>query len=225
MKAGTITSWNVPEGGRFSAQDELFEFRIDFPEDKSGPVETHYMALAARKDGVLAKIIVGAGEGAVPVGTRVAVLADVDDDLSKMDLSSLDIPEASGVGGTKEVVASPSVANLLHMHGLQAPKITPTGPKGRLLKGDVLAHLGRIDRAYPKELSGRINKLSKLDLSNIKVAAPRPPPAAEAGKEKGGDPAVKVDVQVSFEEVVKLQAKLQGIYRFSLSPFTIKRTC
>lgn len=72
---------------------------------------------------------------------------------------------------------SPSVLSLLKSNNLDAALIKGSGPKGRLLKGDVLAHLGRISKSAPTDLSNRIKTLSKLDLSNIKVAAPKPAPA------------------------------------------------
>lgn len=54
--------------------------------------------------------------------------------------------------------------------------INATGPKGLLLKEEVLAYLGRINEACLKELEGRIHKLEKLDLShltNMKIASPK----------------------------------------------------
>ena len=56
----------------------------------------------------------------------------------------------------------PSVQHLLRENGLpkeEADKIPATGPNGRLLKGDVLAYLGRIKDNYTSELSERIAKL------------------------------------------------------------------
>lgn len=70
----------------------------------------------------------------------------------------------------------PSVAQLLHQKGLPASeseKIPATGPKGRLLKGDVLAYLGEISASYSSEQSARIAKLGRLDLSKIQIAPPK----------------------------------------------------
>lgn len=110
---------------------------------------------------------------------------------------------------------SPSVAHLLHTHGISKDDISlisTTGPKGRLLKGDVLAFLGKIEKSWPKELESRIHKGEKLDLSNIRIAAPRK--KAEAPK-KAEEKVVlpknaEVKLEVSFSEVLKTQSKLQG---------------
>ncbi|KAK2748353.1 pyridoxine biosynthesis protein [Myotisia sp. PD_48] len=73
----------------------------------------------------------------------------------------------------------PSVAQLLAENNISSSdvsKIPATGPNGRLLKGDVLSYIGRIPTDYPSQLASRIEGRSRLDLSNIKLAAPAPPP-------------------------------------------------
>jgi pyruvate/2-oxoglutarate dehydrogenase complex dihydrolipoamide acyltransferase (E2) component len=76
----------------------------------------------------------------------------------------------------------PAVQHLLKASGLSvqdADKIPASGPKGRLLKGDVLAYIGKITQSYPAEITTRLAKLSHLDLSNIQLAVAAPPPKAE----------------------------------------------
>ncbi|KAL2123900.1 hypothetical protein VTJ04DRAFT_265 [Mycothermus thermophilus] len=116
----------------------------------------------------------------------------------------------------------PSVIHLLQANGIDpasAPsQIRGTGPHGRILKGDVLAYLGKIDARAPKENSARFDKLAHLDLSNIKVAPPAAKPAAakEEGKKAAAAeeaPAVPekrlVSVQVSLTAVVETQRKIR----------------
>lgn len=110
--------------------------------------------------------------------------------------------------------SSPSVAHLLRTHGIakdDISRIPTTGPKGRLLKGDVLAFLGKIQKNWPKELESRINKSEKLDLSNIKIAAPKKKAEAPKKVEKVELPKnTEVKLEISFSEVLKVQSKLQG---------------
>ncbi|TKA25013.1 hypothetical protein B0A54_17188 [Friedmanniomyces endolithicus] len=71
----------------------------------------------------------------------------------------------------------PSVEHLLHLNGMtaaDADSIPSSGPNGRLLKGDVLAHLGRINKEHPAQITARLLKLAHLDLSNIQLAAAPP---------------------------------------------------
>ncbi|KAI9858981.1 MAG: pyridoxine biosynthesis protein [Vezdaea acicularis] len=113
----------------------------------------------------------------------------------------------------------PSVQHLLHENGLpdsEADKIPASGPQGRLLKGDVLAYLGSIQSSYPSDLSGRISKLSHLDLTNIKVApakakakakeADRATPAAPIPTE---EPDSEIAVSISFDSALKVQKRIQ----------------
>ena len=120
----------------------------------------------------------------------------------------------------------PSIAQLLHEKGLptsEAGKIPASGPKGRLLKGDVLAYLGRISSSYPSEQSQRIAKLGHLDLSNIKIAPP--PPGAEKKVPESPDPSpsktssaiemtppqdTEIAVTISLQKVFEVQKRIHS---------------
>ena len=113
----------------------------------------------------------------------------------------------------------PSIVQLLHEKGLspsEADKIPATGPKGRLLKGDVLAYLGRISSSYSSEQSARITRLGHLDLSNVKAAAPKKvllPPASESQPSAAQEPEateIEVAVPVSLSSVLSVQKRIQA---------------
>jgi hypothetical protein len=92
-------------------------------------------------------------------------------------------------------------------------KIPASGPKGRLLKGDVLAYLGQIAAEYPASQAATLAKLTHLDLSNIKIAAapapaPKPAPAAEEVVAKA--PAMtSVAISISLAAVLRAQEKIE----------------
>ncbi|KAL4783517.1 hypothetical protein BJX76DRAFT_251248 [Aspergillus varians] len=110
----------------------------------------------------------------------------------------------------------PSVTQLLHEKGIpdaEVSKIPASGPKGRLLKGDVLAYLGLIPSDYPSSQASRIAKLAHLDLSNIKIAPPPAPapeqaPAVEKPVARA-PPTISVAVSISLSTVLAVQRKLQ----------------
>jgi hypothetical protein len=108
----------------------------------------------------------------------------------------------------------PSVAQLLREKGIpqsDLSKIPASGPKGRLLKGDVLAYIGQIPAEYPSTQAATLAKLSHLDLSNIKIA-PAPAPAAPAAVEEkvvAPLPMSSVAISVSLAAVLSAQKKLQ----------------
>jgi len=131
---------------------------------------------------------------------------------------SANSPSKSTTGKAKKQTYPllPSVEHLLHEHGLDVSAVdsmTPTGPNNRLLKGDVLAYLGSISSSYPAELSGRITKLSHLDLSNIKLAPPAPAPKSTASaKTAAAEPAPETEVAlpISLTAVLEVQKRVQS---------------
>ncbi|KAJ6260946.1 Pyruvate decarboxylase [Drechslerella dactyloides] len=203
MTEGSISAWRINEGDKFSAGDVILEVETDKAQ----------MDVEAQDDGILAKIFVPASKDQVQVGTRIAVLADIDDDLSSLEIpaeqpvassspppepqssaaestppppqssSAPSEPDSSSSHDNKPrknpFVASPGIALLLHTHGLEMSDVKGTGPGGRVLKGDVLAHLGKIPTDKPRSLAAEIASLAKLDLSNIKPAAAKPAAASK----------------------------------------------
>ncbi|EPS43976.1 hypothetical protein H072_2063 [Dactylellina haptotyla CBS 200.50] len=194
MTEGSIASWKISEGDKFAAGDVILEVETDKAQ----------MDVEAQDDGILAKIFVQASKDQIQVGTRIGILADVDDDIASLEIPPEDSPiktesaepekpapqsapapskskpaptESSSEDASSShphkprknpFVASPGITHLLHMNGLEMSDVKGTGPGGRVLKGDVLAHLGKIDKDKPKSVAGEIAKLAKLDLSNIK---------------------------------------------------------
>ncbi|EGW32578.1 uncharacterized protein SPAPADRAFT_61652, partial [Spathaspora passalidarum NRRL Y-27907] len=81
---------------------------------------------------------------------------------------------------------SPAVELLLHEHGISneeaLAKIPASGPKGRLLKGDVLAHIGSIDINSVVKLTEFLNNKQHLDLSNIVPAPPKEEASAKSAE-------------------------------------------
>lgn len=108
----------------------------------------------------------------------------------------------------------PSVAQLLREKGLSkddADKIPTSGPNGRLLKGDVLAYMGRIEKSYPSKLQERLVKLGHLDLSNITLATPKSqalPPAAKAA-EPEIPKETEIALPISLSGVIATQKRVQ----------------
>ena len=133
-------------------------------------------------------------------------------------------PSSSGKPSKQKYPLYPSVSQLLHEHNIptsEAEKIPATGPKGRLLKGDVLAYLGSIKSSYSADQSARITKLGHLDLSNVKLAPPKqaasprssssavpPSPAIE--------PDTEIAVSISLKAVIEVQKRIQSTLGVSL---------
>jgi pyruvate/2-oxoglutarate dehydrogenase complex dihydrolipoamide acyltransferase (E2) component len=94
------------------------------------------------------------------VGSVIALTAEEGDDISNLEIPNTAADTKKSTGSTSTASAdnlrdaahskstsqlSPAVAHLLASNRItDTKKITATGPKGRLLKGDILAYLGKI---------------------------------------------------------------------------------
>lgn len=94
----------------------------------------------------------------------------------------------------------PSVSSLLAENGISKEdafsNIKATGKAGRLLKGDVLAYLGKISTESNVKIADYIKSGERLDLSNIELRVPE------------SKPAVKENVPVAKSEPVILSEQL-----------------
>ncbi|KAI5371110.1 putative dihydrolipoamide acetyltransferase/Pyruvate dehydrogenase protein X component [Septoria linicola] len=121
-----------------------------------------------------------------------------------------------GASNTRKYPLYPSVETLLHQNGLSAKdaeSIQATGPGGRLLKGDVLAYLGRINKDYPAEASKRLAKLAHLDLSNIQLAKKAETKPENKAAEKQAAPELpketEIAIPISLSQVIATQKRVR----------------
>jgi hypothetical protein len=120
----------------------------------------------------------------------------------------------SGPGQSTKYPLYPSVTALIHENHLSdsdVAKIPATGPQNRLLKGDVLAYLGSIPSDYSAKESKRIEHMSHLDLSNIKILPPTAVPTTKQALAPIPIPTVETDVSIpiSLAGVLKVQKRIQ----------------
>ncbi|KAK4106772.1 hypothetical protein N658DRAFT_461682 [Parathielavia hyrcaniae] len=238
MTEGNIATWRVKEGEKYSAGDVLLEIETDkatmdveAQEDgtmmkimqadgtKGVKVGTRIAVIAEEGDDI-SSLEIPAEDNAQPPQAAKPPKAQTSEPTSPPPTS---VPPADSKPGAKpeankskkNQVPLPSVHHLLKENGLDASvlaDITGTGPSGRILKGDVLAFLGKINANTPSELSSRFDKASHLDLSNIKVAkAPEPKkPAKEAAPAPPAAPVKSlVALPVSLSAVIEAQRKIQ----------------
>jgi 2-oxoglutarate dehydrogenase E2 component (dihydrolipoamide succinyltransferase) len=168
----TVARWFKQIGDAVVADEPLVELETD-------KVTLEFNAPAS---GVLAEIKVEEGTE-VQVG---ALLGSINDDQGAARKSSSKASAATNRGlAEDEVSLAPSVRKLIEEHGLDPSKITPTGPKGNITKGDVLAAVeaqqgGRA--AAPESDRGEA-------APRAAPAASRPEPARESAKAPTGPAA------------------------------------
>jgi pyruvate dehydrogenase E2 component (dihydrolipoamide acetyltransferase) len=191
MTHGNIASWKIAEGARVSAGDVL----ADVETDKAT------MALESMEDGYLAKIVAPDGASDLPVGTVVGVMVEDEADVAafanyvapKTTDATKEAPgggPGAPAGSPPDLAAAaapgalaggrmwPSVRRLLAESGLDPATIRATGPKGALVKGDVLAAMGLCDP--PEPLDARSGDAASASSSAVGQQKPTAAAAAAA---------------------------------------------
>jgi pyruvate/2-oxoglutarate dehydrogenase complex dihydrolipoamide acyltransferase (E2) component len=244
MTEGNIASWKVKEGDSFSTGDVLLEIETDKATMDVEAQDDGIMAKIFAPDGsknvqVGTRIAVVADEGddisSLEMPPEDVKKVEEEQTESKRESKPAPRPEPTltptdsrspplapassprGPGQNTKYPLYPSVTALVHENHLSdsdVAKIPATGPQNRLLKGDVLAYLGAIAPDYSSKESKRIEHMSHLDLSNIKILPPAGKPAAPT-KEQALAPtpipsvATDVSIPISLAEVLKVQKRIQ----------------
>lgn len=85
-----------------------------------------------------------------------------------------------------------------------------------MLKGDVLAYLGKISPSYSSEQSARISRLGHLDLSNVKPAPPKEMALPQSNKAQAQKVPhfesidTEIAIPISLSSVISVQKRIQA---------------
>lgn len=157
METGNLVEWNKKEGDFIDVGDVICSIETD----------KATLDFEAQEEGYLAKIILPDGSSDIQVGSLIGVVVDEEDEVSQVDMSEFaDTPAPTPAAApaapaapaaTPEPVAatsesvdhhahggeqlSPSVLRLERDYKTNFSMVTPTGPKGNILKGDVLGYI------------------------------------------------------------------------------------
>eukprot|EP00040_Diaphanoeca_grandis_P028427 m.164654 g.164654 ORF g.164654 m.164654 type:complete len:480 (+) comp31349_c0_seq1:87-1526(+) len=247
MTEGTIVRWFVAEGGEVATGDTLFEMETD----------KAVMAVEATEDGFLSKIVLEEGTGGIPIGALCGLMVEEEgeepivptEDVVEAIVTPSPAPSASTPAPTNipepsispakptpsGVVAkplSPAVLAMVNTHRLDASLIVATGPKGHILKGDVLAYLAgdpvtvpaskatKTPQQSPQTSSAVGKKETFVDIPTTNI---RKVIARRLTESKSTIPHSysTIDVNMSAITSLRVQSKEQGI-KFSFNDAIIK---
>ncbi|XP_021754959.1 dihydrolipoyllysine-residue acetyltransferase component 1 of pyruvate dehydrogenase complex, mitochondrial-like [Chenopodium quinoa] len=158
MNQGNIAKWIKKEGDKIEVGDILCEIETD-------KATLEYESL---EEGYLAVILAPDGSKDVIVGQPIAVTVEASEDIETVKASyssrpvakeekSVALPQKNEHKKQKSIInrISPSAKLLISEFGLDVSLLNPSGPRGTLLKGDVLAAIqsgkGSSTTAAPKE--------------------------------------------------------------------------
>ncbi|KAM0846507.1 hypothetical protein ACQ4PT_055627 [Festuca glaucescens] len=147
MNQGNLTKWRKQEGDKIEVGDVICEIETD----------KATLEFESLEEGYLAKILVPEGSKDVQVGQPIFVTVEDSEDIAKIpadtsfrgehdeDQSSGSAAQSVEVDAAEQSLAlrhiSPTAKMLIKEHGLNISLLKASGPRGTLLKGDVLAAL------------------------------------------------------------------------------------
>lgn len=145
MDQGNIAKWKKKEGDKIDVGDVLCEIETD----------KATLEFESLEEGFLAKILAPEGSKDVIVGQPIAITVEDPDEIKNLpaDISkgvkakedkptqelSHDVKHKESTGKPNFNRISPSARLLISEYGLEPSSLKATGPRGTLLKGDVLA--------------------------------------------------------------------------------------
>lgn len=197
MEEGTIVKWVKKEGDAVSPGDVLCEIETD----------KATIAMDSDEEGILAKIIVPEGTKSVKINKLIALMVEEGVDYTQVEVpldvhvdsvkpgETTDHSSISRNDPEASVLISPAVRVLLETYHLNPKLIPATGPKGRLLKGDVLRYVAQEGKPFskPGEAGGTTATAkpptrpplatppqpAKAETTGAKIVTPRPASAAK----------------------------------------------
>ncbi|XP_073019851.1 dihydrolipoyllysine-residue acetyltransferase component 1 of pyruvate dehydrogenase complex, mitochondrial-like isoform X3 [Primulina eburnea] len=142
MNQGNIAKWRKKEGDKIEVGDVICEIETD----------KATLEFESLEEGFLAKILVAEGSKDVAVGQPIAVTVEDPNDIEAVKTSvnggssvkdEKPVPKSTSKNIEMEKTSfnriSPAAKILIAEHGLDTSLIAASGPRGTLLKGDVLA--------------------------------------------------------------------------------------
>ncbi|XP_059665996.1 dihydrolipoyllysine-residue acetyltransferase component 1 of pyruvate dehydrogenase complex, mitochondrial isoform X2 [Cornus florida] len=177
MNQGNIAKWKKKEGDKIEVGDVICEIETD----------KATLEFECLEEGFLAKILAPEGSKDVAVGQPIAVTVEDSKDIETVknsvsgNLEAKDEKQTHYDSGhearaqkTNFTRISPSAKLLITEHGLDASSIEASGPRGTLLKGDVLAAI-KSGKGSPNISSskGKIPQSASIDPKTSSSASPQ----------------------------------------------------
>eukprot|EP00092_Neocalanus_flemingeri_P010305 GFUD01011102.1.p1 GENE.GFUD01011102.1~~GFUD01011102.1.p1 ORF type:complete len:584 (-),score=260.59 GFUD01011102.1:165-1916(-) len=187
MTEGTIVKWYKKEGEAISAGDVL----CDIQTDKA------VVSMECDDDGVVAKILMAEGSSGVEVGTLIALTVEEGQDWRDVAIPAsgaeasppslttppTPAPSAPTPQYPHPTQTGPAAALLLSQYGLNPASLEGSGPKGNLIKSDVLNYIQVNSLPAPSPPQVPLPGVAKP----AAVAAPTTPsPAPRAARPSSG---------------------------------------
>ncbi len=233
METGTISKWEKKEGDRVESGEVLCQVETD----------KAVMDYESIQEGVLLKILVNEGEQA-SIGTPIAIIGEEGEDITellssiKRDVVSEKSPEVYpkedvqpsdirkevvsdriSVPKIDRIMASPLARRLAEQRGIDLAVIKGSGPRGRIIKRDIVSYI----EATPSTASFEVISPGEKD-QIIPVSPKRAIIAQRLAESKFSAPHYYLRLKVRTDDFMKARKALNQTLesRVSVNAFLIK---
>jgi len=199
MEDGTVVKWLMSEGEKVDVGDGLCEVETD----------KAVVTVESVDEGILGKILIPEGTRNVKINVPIAVIADDEEDVNEIKNMSFATPEQrvpvealSTNQHQKQNPGSllPSVRLYIQQYDIDASSVVGTGPKGRILKGDILQIIND-NQLVPLNLLEVAN--SPLPISNEELVKPYLPPVTEQHTADSSEDKIQDKISADVEKEVQ----------------------
>lgn len=258
MEEGTLAKWLVKEGDKVSSGDSIAEIETD----------KATMEFEAVDEGTIGRIVVSEGSEGVKVNALIAILLEDGENASEMVLSSASAddagdkaaviavsaepatpnptssttpaPAAPATSDGTRIFASPLARRIAADKGLDLSALSGSGPRGRIVKADVLAAGSAPSKPAPAAVSAvtsapassvSSDAIAKIyadrEFTEIPLDGMRKTIAARLTEAKQTIPHfylrrdIKIDNLLSFRGQLNKQLEARGV-KLSVNDFIIK---
>jgi len=249
MTHGDIIAWNFGVGDEFVPGDALAEIQTD----KTS------ISMDMQEEGYLAKILFEAGTEGIEVGTVMAIAVEDEDDIAAFadytgpgtgaqdeappapapaeetapttSGSAAPASDATPAASGERLLSSPAARKIANDHGVDIVSVAGTGPKGRIIKADVLDFVANQQAvaepvveavaapATPPPAAAPVASYTDLPLSQMRKVV-----ANKLTHSKTTVPHYYVTVDVNMEKLIALRAQLNATTesKISVNDFVMK---
>ena len=251
MEEGTLTKWLVKEGDRIQSGDLIAEIETD----------KATMEFEAVDEGIIGKILISEGSEGVKVNSPIAVILDEGEELEANEEANQTIPvepkkqknASEGVIETKKasnnviqtshtrIFATPLARRLAKEKGVDLDSISGSGPRGRIVKNDILdvnptnfdanqkSLEGSTSRIGVKQVSGSsiIDLYSDREFKEIPLSSMRRTVATRLTEAKQNVPHFYLRKEIVIDELLRVRARINAHLaeksnKLSINDFIIK---
>lgn len=242
MTEGNLSKWHKKEGDKVSAGDVIAEIETD----------KATMEVEAVDEGTLGKIVVPQGTKNVKVGSPIAVLLEEGEDKSSIKESTgsekqkksheevaivakkAEYVEAKAAPAPKEysmqsdqmVRASPLAKKLSAQSNVNLNTIQGSGPRGRIIKEDVLKLIG----SGGSGMTGHVQRITP-ESSQLPISTMRSVIARRLSESKSNIPHFYLSVDCNVDRLLEMRSEVNGAtdhknpsYKISVNDLIIKAT-